>query len=333
MEDQTLTVGPEHAGMRLDRFLVATLSGVSRSHVQRAIRLSLVSVDGVTACKTGLCVREGQEVEYAPAPVEPLNAEPQDIFLDILYEDEYLIVVNKAAGMVVHPAAGNPDGTLVNALLHRYPEMQKGGGVRPGIVHRLDRGTSGVLAVARNDRAREALASQFLDRTVFKGYLALTLGTPNAVEGRIDRPIERHRNDRKKFTSRSGEGRQSTTLWRTVTANKDFALLAIRILTGRTHQVRVHLADNDCPVLADDLYGPRWTRKITRPDLLENLTRGALLHAGLLGITHPHTGLPVWVSAPPPAHFACTATALLAPQDRLWPEILTPDYFPEVGNG
>lgn len=319
--------------MRLDRFLTQATDGITRSRVQRAIKLALVTVDGVTGYKTGLKLRAGQEVEFTPPPVEPVNAVPQALPLEILYEDDDLVVVNKSVGMVVHPAAGHPDGTLVNALLHRFPEMQAGGGVRPGIVHRLDRGTSGVLCVARNDHAREALASQFLERTVFKGYLALTLGVPPTLEGRINSPIERHRNDRKRFTSRTGEGRASTTLFRTIRSGSGFGLLAVRILTGRTHQIRVHLADRGFPVLGDNLYGARTAQAVATPETRSIVESGPMLHAGLLGIRHPSTLEPMHFCAPVPPTFSRAISLFLGADGAAVPNPLQPDYFPEVTDG
>jgi 23S rRNA pseudouridine1911/1915/1917 synthase len=333
MEQTTLTVEHEQAGMRLDRFLAEAIDGISRSRVQRAIKLALVTVDGVTGYKTGMKLRGGQEVEFTPPPVEPVNALPQALPLEILHEDDDLVVVNKSVGMVVHPAAGHPDGTLVNALLHRFPEMQAGGGVRPGIVHRLDRGTSGVLCVARNDRAREALAGQFLERTVFKGYLAVTVGVPHTVEGRVNSPIERHPSDRKRFTSLTGEGRASTTLFRTIRINEGFALLAVRILTGRTHQIRVHLADQGFPVLGDNLYGTRRSRALATPEAKSLLEGGPLLHAGLLGIRHPTTHEYMYFCAPVPLTFRNALSLFPGAGDAAVLDPLQPDFFPEVIDG
>ncbi len=308
MHDETellLTVPADAAGERLDRYLADHLEAVSRSQVQRAIRLGLVAIDGIAAHKSGLALREGQELSFQPPPQEPVRAEPEAIPLDVLYEDEALVVVNKAAGMVVHPAAGHPGGTLVNALLGRDPALGRLGPLRPGIVHRLDKGTSGCIVVARTARAREALAEQFLERTLFKGYVALTLGCPGADAGRIERPIARHPTDRKRFTSRLAEGRHAETRWSVFARGLGLGCLGIRILTGRTHQIRVHLADDGFPVAADDLYGPGWEKRpvATNPELREAFAEGPLLHAACLRFRHPVTGRDVCAVAPLPGRF------------------------------
>jgi len=303
--EHLLTVSDTAAGGRLDRYITATLDGFSRSQVQRAIRLGLVSVDGVTAAKSGLSLQSGQEISFQPPPVEPISAIPQQIPLDVLFEDEHIIVVNKAAGMVVHPAMGHPDGTLVNALLGRTPALGELGPLRPGIVHRLDRGTSGCIVVAKHAKARDAISEQFLARTIFKGYLAITLGAPKADEGTIDQPISRHPRDRKRFTSNRPDGRPSRTAWRIHARGSGLAVVAVRIYTGRTHQIRVHLADRGFPVAADDLYALRWQQMpLLRKGLLATAcTNGPLLHAARLSLVHPMTREVVAFVAPLPDRF------------------------------
>jgi 23S rRNA pseudouridine1911/1915/1917 synthase len=328
-----LPVDAADSGLRLDRFLTGHLPLFTRSQVQRAIRLDLVTVDGVVACKTGLAVRAGQEVVLVPPPALPSRATPQDIPLDVLFEDDEIAVIHKPAGMVVHPAAGHPDGTVVNALLGRYPEMQRLDSLRPGVVHRLDRGTSGALVVARTSRARESLSDQFLARSVFKGYVAVVAGAPREDSGCIDRPIGRHRSDRKRFTAVDPlpPVRPSVTLWNVAARSAaPFSLVAIRILTGRTHQIRVHLSSIGHPVAGDALYG---NGRLPPP-----LATGAepptglrpLLHAALLSFVHPTSGKRLFFHAPLPGDLrSCIA--------HLFPEfapdrIAGMDFFPAAGD-
>lgn len=316
--EHVLVVGGEEAGTRLDLFLSSRFPDLSRSQVQRAIKLDLVSIDGVTAWKSGIILREGQEVVFRPAPRVPLQAEPEDLPLDVLFEDEHIIVVNKSAGMVVHPAAGHPSGTLVNALLARYPGLTRLGPLRPGLVHRLDRGTSGAMVVAKTPQARESLADQFLRHAVFKGYLAVLMGSPPSLdetarrgqhigapvsrplfaEGRVDRPIDRHPTHRKRFSSMTGSGRPSSTLWRVLDSHAGFSLATIRTLTGRTHQIRVHMADEGFPVAGDDLYCPGWRSRVQDKSLIPLMSEGPLLHAWLLSFSHPSTGTLLTFVAP-----------------------------------
>ena len=303
--EHLLTISEATAGSRLDRYLATAIEGISRSQIQRAIRLGLVSVDGITAAKTGLALQAGQEVLFQPPPVEPSTAIPQDIPLHVLFEDEHIIVVNKAAGMVVHPAGGHPDGTLVNALLGRNPALGKLGPLRPGIVHRLDRGTSGCLVVAKTTLARDGLTEQFLKRTVFKGYLAITLGAPKADAGIIDLPISRHPTDRKRFTCNRPDGRPSLSAWRVHARGAGLGVVAVRIYTGRTHQVRVHLSDRGFPVAADDLYASRWRQQphLRKEPLSLACAPGPLLHATRLSFVHPVTRQIVAFVAPLPERF------------------------------
>jgi len=317
-------VPAEVSGRRLDHFLSDVLEGLSRSQVQRSIRMGLVEVDGVQAWKNGMVLRGGEEVEFTPPPPQPVKAEPEEIPLDILHRDEHLLVVNKPPGMVVHPAAGHPSGTLVNALLGYDPELSGLGPLRPGLVHRLDRGTSGVIVVARTPAAREHLSAQFLARTVFKGYLALVLGIPRRDEGKIDRPIARHPGDRKRFSSKGQGGRPSVTLWRRVASVSASSLLALRILTGRTHQIRVHLSDEGYPVVGDTLYCPSWAgradRALRRGDagagtraLKAAFSQGPMLHAALIELVHPACGSPMCFHAPLPPRLETAGELLFQP--------------------
>jgi 23S rRNA pseudouridine1911/1915/1917 synthase len=329
----TILITEDVAGQRLDRVLSASRPDWSRSRVQRAIRLGLVTVDSIVAGKSGLAVRTGQEVQASMPDSEPIRAIPQDLPLDILYEDETIVVLNKASGMVVHPAAGHPDGTLVNALLGRFPGMAMPGDLRPGIVHRLDKDTSGALVISRTSRAREHLSGQFLERRVFKGYLALVRGRMKRAEGVIDLPISRHPRDRKRFSSRHPGGRPSLTLWRELAAGQGVSLLAVRILTGRTHQIRVHLADLGHPVVGDSLYSGGWSSLPKAVCALAKEVQDCfLLHAALLGITHPLTGRSMQFTAPlPTPHRQFITSVLPETEDVLTMTELSPTLFPERG--
>jgi 23S rRNA pseudouridine1911/1915/1917 synthase len=251
-----------------------------------------VLVDGRTT-RPSARLRPGQAVSVlVPAP-EPALPRPEDIPLEVLHEDASLLVVNKPAGLVVHPGAGRPGGTLVNALLGRVRDLSGVGGVlRPGIVHRLDRGTSGLLVVAKDDAAHRALVRQFASRAVEKEYLALVLGVPGRATGEIDRPIGRDPVHRQRMSVRAPRGREARTSWRVEERFDGAALLRVRIHTGRTHQIRVHLASIGHPVAGDPLYGGTRTpssRRSEARDILASLERPAL-HAARLAFTHPATG-------------------------------------------
>jgi 23S rRNA pseudouridine1911/1915/1917 synthase len=283
-----LAVTEEYAGERLDRFLATVLPGHSRSQIQRLIKDGLVQV-GPRAGRANASVRTGDTVIVdVPAPTA---AEPaaEDIPLDIAYEDPHLIVVNKAAGMVVHPAAGHASGTLVNALLHHVDDLSGiGGELRPGIVHRLDRGTSGLIVVAKHDRAHESLARQFHDREVEKEYLALVWGVVQAGR-RIEAPIGRDPVNRQKMSARSRRARTAVTRITRVQHLKGVTLTQIAIHTGRTHQIRVHLSGIGHPIVGDALYGGSRRRMPADLRPILRLER-PFLHAARLAFTHPIDG-------------------------------------------
>ena len=279
------------AGKRLDLFLRDRLPAYSRARLQDWIKSRRVRVNG-TPERASRVLKGGEHVEVEPAELPPLKAEPEALPLEILYEDEAVVAVNKPAGMVVHAGAGVRQGTLVNALLHRFAALsQLGGELRPGIVHRLDRYTSGVLLVARTDAAHRDLAAQFARREVEKIYLALVHGaTPEA--GRIEKPIARDPTRRVRMTASRREGRAAWTEYRVIRRFERFTFLEVRIGTGRTHQVRVHLASIGHPVAGDRLYGA--------PAVvagLEPLGR-YFLHAHRIRFRSPATGLSVTVVAP-----------------------------------
>jgi 23S rRNA pseudouridine1911/1915/1917 synthase len=275
------------AGARLDHFLQARISEYSRARIQTWIRDGLVSVNGAAA-KPSMILRGGEQIEVSPADLPPLKAEPEDAPIEILYEDAAVIAVNKPAGLVVHAGAGAHSGTLVNRLVHHFASLsQVGGELRPGIVHRLDRGTSGVMLVARSDAAHRALASQFSGRTTEKTYLALVEGRVNADSGRITKPIARDPSHRTRMTARLDHGRDALTDYRVLRRFEKFTYLEVRIGTGRTHQIRAHLAGIRHPIAGDKLYGGQAADRI-------------FLHAWRIRFDSPATGERVTVEAPLP---------------------------------
>ncbi|NJK78869.1 MAG: RluA family pseudouridine synthase [Chloroflexaceae bacterium] len=275
-----LVVPPEAEGERLDRYVVHALPEYSRSFVRNLIddRHILVNQQSV---KAGYALRVGDVVRVQPPPVQPTELLPEAIPLDIVYEDAAIAVVNKPAGMVVHPAPGHARSTLVNALLARYPDIVIGGTLRPGIVHRLDQDTSGLLVVARNDQAMKHLTNQQKARAMHKAYLAVVEGRMQEPNGTIDLPLGRHPHDRKRQAVLT-DGRAARTHYRVVEQLGAYTLLEARLETGRTHQIRVHFAHQQRPVLGDQLYGPR-----KRPTL--GIAR-QFLHAHELGFVLPTTG-------------------------------------------
>lgn len=297
-----LQVEAAAAGRRVDHYLTAALPEYSRSRIQSWIRDGRVRVNGA-AVKASAVLRGGDEVVVEPAAPPPLRAFAEDLPVEVLYEDASVVVVNKPAGMVVHMGAGNHSGTLVNALLHRFGELSREGGEeRPGIVHRIDRETSGVLAVARNDAAHRALAAQFADRTVEKEYLALVHGVVQLDSGRIEKPIARDPNNRLRMTARLGAGRTAITEYAVLRRYERCTYLSVRILTGRTHQIRVHMSSTGHALVGDRLYGaPARVPGIPRMERF-------FLHSHSLAFTSPATGERVRVEAPLPEDL----TAVLA---------------------
>jgi 23S rRNA pseudouridine1911/1915/1917 synthase len=253
----SFTPAAEDGGKRLDHYLQEQLSAYSRARIQSWIRDGRVLVNG-SAAKASIQLHGGERIDVSPADLPPLNAAPEDLPIEILYEDSAVIAINKPAGLVVHAGAGAHSGTLVNRLVHHFSQLSKiGGELRPGIVHRLDRGTSGVLLVARTDAAHRALAAQFAARTVEKTYLALVQGQVAAESGRIDKPITRDPVRRTRMTARLDHGREAHTEYRVRQRLERFTFLEVRIGTGRTHQIRAHLASIGHPVAGDRLYGAR----------------------------------------------------------------------------
>jgi len=308
-----VVVEPEHGGLRLDNFLTALLPELSRSQIQRLIKDGLVR-GPLTAVRASTAVRPGQTFTVAipePAAASPV---PEALPLRILHEDPDLIVVDKPAGMVVHPGAGHDSGTLVNALLHHVTDLSGiGGELRPGIVHRLDRGTSGVMVVAKNDRTHQELSRQFSDREVEKEYIALVWGLVQAGR-RIDEPIGRDPNDRQKMSTRARRARQAVTRVTFARHLKGASLLKVAIATGRTHQIRVHLNAIGHPIVGDSVYGGVHRRVPPNLRAVMRLER-PFLHSARLSFTHPADQRRVEFESPLPDDLASVLDDLLAAEE------------------
>ena len=279
-----------HAGWRLDRALADALPTLSRERLKALINAGALEREGTAVRDPSAKVKGGESFSLAIPEPEPAHNTPQDIPLNIVFEDEHLLVVDKPAGLVVHPAAGNREGTLVNALLHHCAGRLSGiGGVaRPGIVHRIDKDTSGLLVVANTDVAHEGLARQFAAHSIDRRYLAIVNGVPMASEGKVDAPLARSAHDRKKIAIVEGSrGKRAVTHWKRLKVLKNAALVECRLETGRTHQVRVHMASIGHPLLGDPVYG---RGKSVHRKLLNQLDfHRQALHAAGLGFTHPVT--------------------------------------------
>lgn len=301
-EIQTIDVRLEtaHAGWRLDRALADAVPALSRERLKSLIRGGAVLTDGRLVRDPAAKVRGDEALSLAVPEPAPAHNQPQDIPLEILFEDEHLLVVEKPAGLVVHPAAGNLDGTLVNALLHHCAGKLSGiGGVaRPGIVHRIDKDTSGLLVVAKNDQAHEGLAKQFAAHSVNRRYLAIVNGVPTLAGGSVDAPLARSATNRKKIAI-VARGKRAVTHWRTLQPLRDAALIECRLETGRTHQVRVHMASIGHPLVGDPVYGRAGK---THGQLLKDLKfERQALHAAELGFVHPVSKHRLSFSSPVPA--------------------------------
>ena len=301
----------DDGGERLDSFLSAQIPELSRSRIQKAIRAGDVLVGGTAVLKGARKVREGERIELAFSPPRPLEIVPEAIPLDIVYEDAHLLVVNKAPGMVVHPAPGHDTGTLVHALMAHCENLSGIGGVlRPGIVHRLDAGTSGLLVVAKDDETHIALSRALMERTVSRVYCAIVWGQMSAETAVIDMPIGRSPGDRKKMAVVSAGGREARTTYYVVDTFGPFQYIRLKLGTGRTHQIRVHLSRVAHPVLGDPVYGGRKERRgglrgkaaVVADKALAMIDRQAL-HAEELSFVHPATGEPMTFKAPLPDDF------------------------------
>ncbi|WP_447978787.1 RluA family pseudouridine synthase [Candidatus Nitrospira bockiana] len=306
-----LIVTPGEAPKRLDLFLANRDPTLSRSALQRLIEQGRITINGAPV-KPSYKIRPGDQIAMDVPRPEPLDLRPEPIPLEVLYEDAAVLVLNKPAGLVVHPAPGHWSGTLVNALLHHFRDTGAlssiGGKERPGLVHRLDKETSGVMVIAKTDQAHRALAAQFKQHTIGRAYEALTWGVPKKPEGRIDLAIGRDTKERKKFSARTAKPKASATAY---LVKERFGKLAAHLLllplTGRTHQIRVHLTALGHPLLGDSTYGGR---KVKELDGLA-IPR-VMLHARTLGFQHPGTGRPLEFTVAPPSDFQAIIEALRA---------------------
>lgn len=294
------TVSLEEAGTRLDKLLSGHFPEQSRTYFQFLIEEGCVLVNG-KPLKKRQSPKAGDEIDVCFLLTPEISLEPQDIPLDILFEDEHLIAVNKPAGMVVHPAPGHPKDTFVNALLFHCRSLSPDG-IRPGVVHRLDKDTTGVLLAAKTQQAHAKLVELFMQRTIQKDYLAICVGTPK--EGMIDLPIRRHPIHRKEMTVCLDTGREAKSICKVIGKNEQLSLVEVQLLTGRTHQIRVHLKYLKAPVLGDPVYGSISANQKFKAER-------QLLHAHRLAFVHPMTKAPLEITAPIPQDFAETMKILL----------------------
>ena len=294
MEPILLRASEESKNQRLDAFLASSLDGLTRSQAARLIESGEVAVNGKTAGKS-YKLAGGEDIAVTLPEPEPVEAVPQDIPLDVVYEDADVIVVNKPSGMVVHPAPGHPDGTLVNALLYHCAGTLSGigGALRPGIVHRIDRDTSGLIIAAKNDAAHQYLSAQLADHTLARTYECIVVGKLREDRGTVDAPIARHPTDRKRMAVVAG-GREAVTHWEVIARYPGYTHVRCRLETGRTHQIRVHMAYIGHPILGDTVYGAKKE--------VPGLT-GQCLHAVGLRFLHPRTHEVVELSCPLPEEF------------------------------
>ncbi len=299
-----MTLIADAAGERLDAFL-SRCGAMSRSAAQKLLEENLVTVNGKKAKKNEK-LKPGDEVVFSLPEVKETAILPREMDLDIIYEDEDVAVINKPKGLVVHPAAGHREDTLVNGLLHAMAGKLSGinGELRPGIVHRIDKDTSGLLAVAKNDLAHTVLASQLKDHTMARTYEAIVCGSFKEDSGTVDAPIGRHPTDRKKMTVTARNSKNAVTHWEVVARYRGYTHVRCRLETGRTHQIRVHMAHIGHPILGDTVYGRK------KPELGQE---SQCLHAGQLCFRHPRDGRPVMVFAPLPPYF----TAVLKKLERM----------------
>lgn len=298
-----IDVNYEAASVRLDTFLTSKLPELTRSQIKRLIQEGQVTSTNGDPVKCGRKLHGGERLHVNIKAPEALEALPEDLPLEILYEDDFVIVFNKPAGIVVHPAAGHYAGTLVNALLFHCKDLSGiGGKLRPGIVHRLDKNTSGVMMATKNDKAHNCLAAQFKTHSIIRRYKALVYGAMEEARGTIDLPLGRHPKDRKKIAVVEG-GRRAVTHWHSIRTYQGITLLELSLETGRTHQIRVHLSKTGHPIAGDPQYGSsRRSSEIKSPPVraaVESLDRQAL-HAHMLGFTHPSTGEMMEFTSPLP---------------------------------
>lgn len=302
-EKYTFFIDEESNGTRIDRVLSLLLAESSRSYIQKLIEKGNVTVDGQTCTSKKYKVSSGQQVDLLMPPPENLSVEPENIPLDIVYEDEDVLVVNKPRGMVVHPAAGNYTGTLVNAVLYHCGERLSSinGVIRPGIVHRIDKDTSGLLMIAKNNMAHESLSAQLAEHSITRRYTALVYHNLTEDEGTVDAPIGRDPKNRLRMAVTSLNSKRAVTHWKVLERFGRYTLIEARLETGRTHQIRVHMAYIHHPLVGDMVYGPK------KQPLTED---GQLLHARVLGFVHPRTGEYMEFQRPLPPEFTAVLQKL-----------------------
>jgi 23S rRNA pseudouridine1911/1915/1917 synthase len=305
-----LTVTPDHEGERLDAFLASHIEGWSRARLQRLIEEADVLVNG-HAVKSSYKLHLDDEIEVELISPPSKSFAPEDIPLDVVFEDDELIVINKPAGIVVHPAAGVSSGTLANALAFHFQKLSASATPRPGIVHRLDKGTSGLMVVAKTDSAHEDLADQFRDREIFKSYVALVHGQVEKRTGQIDQPIARDRGNRTRMAVVRG-GRPSISIYRVRKRFERFTLLNVELKTGRTHQIRVHLAWLKHPVVGDEAYGSGRDKTVPDHKIRSEIAKlgRQFLHAEQLGFRHPRTNEAMRFTAPLPTELQALLTEI-----------------------
>ena len=306
-----LKVGKEEVGQRLDVFLSAKVEQTSRSNFRRWINSGHVTIQGQLT-KASHRVKRDEEIYVVPAPSEPSDLLPEPISLKIIYEDNELIVVDKPAGLVVHPGAGNRQGTLANALLYHFEQVSRSDGIRPGIVHRLDKETSGLLVIAKNELVHDFLATQFKQRKVKKTYFALVYGKLKKKQGVVDISLGRDHHSRTKISTNSRRVRQAETQYKVIRFYRDFTYVEVTPRTGRTHQIRVHFQHLGHPVVGDDKYGKKAFGHLEKTDLClvtNNLGRH-FLHAHRLSFIHPRTQKQVFFEAPLPEELVAFLSAL-----------------------
>ncbi|MBQ8638110.1 MAG: RluA family pseudouridine synthase [Lachnospiraceae bacterium] len=296
-QQQELVISEDYAGWRADKYLTCQFDEYTRSFLQKLVDQKNLTINGKTVTKSGYKLQQGDTLLLRIPEPEPLVIEAEDIPLDILYEDQDVILVNKPKGMVVHPAAGHTSGTLVNALMYHCKDSLSGinGVMRPGIVHRIDMDTTGVLIACKNDAAHNSIAAQLKEHSITRRYYAIVHGGFSQDEGVIDAPIGRHPNDRKRMAINQKNGKHAVTHYRVLQRFSRHTLIECRLETGRTHQIRVHMSSIGHPLLGDTVYGS--SRQ-------EFHLRGQTLHAYILGFIHPTTGIYTEVTAPLPAYFA-----------------------------
>ena len=305
MNEMKFVVPCECAGTRIDSWLAEQVEGLTRSAAQNLLAEQAVSMNGKPVKKNYKLVG-GESLTVTMPELREVNITAEDIPLDIVYEDADIVVVNKPRGMVVHPAAGNWTGTLVNALMFHCGDSLSGinGEHRPGIVHRIDKDTSGLLVVAKNDSAHQSLAAQIAAHTAYRGYEAIVVGSPREEQGTVDKPIARHKTDRKRMAIVEG-GREAITHYTVIKRYRGYTHMAFQLETGRTHQIRVHMAAIGHPIIGDPVYG-------LKKDRFSNIG-GQCLHAAKLTLTHPRTGERMTFSAPLPEYF----TEILGKLERM----------------